>query len=182
MSLNAEYNNTIDFLQGILSKRQTSKKQITDKDLKSTDLEAIQERAQTYTGYLKNYVDDYKRKTIAQQRMKSWFFIIVMFLLAVIVIGSVVSLILISRKLIIRLNDLATVITALVGAISSFLILPKIIADNLFPKKEDDKTGEIFSKMFEHDFSLRGMYHVQENIERDSNDSMDISVEAEDRS
>ena len=67
----------------------------------------------------------------------------------------------------IKTNDVITVITAMAGAISSFLVLPRVMAENLFPSKEEDKTADVFSKMFEHDINLRGLYHVTENIDRE---------------
>ena len=75
--------------------------------------------------------------------------------------------------------DIATLITAMVSSISSFLVLPKVIADNLFPSKEEDKTSELFSKMFEHDINLRGIYHISENIEQASKEQLHINSDSE---
>lgn len=164
MPLNTEYKKTMDFLDLLLSNKDAEKKQITtDADLKDADLAAIRERAKTYTGYLKNYVSDYKDKAHAQKVMKGWFFAITMLLLLCIVVACSITLVVIARKENIKLNDVATIVTAMASAVSSFLVLPKVIAENLFPSKEEDKTAEVFSKMFEHDISLRGLYHITEN-------------------
>lgn len=166
MPLNTEYNIIMDYLDDLLSKENAEKKQITDVYLRDADLVAIQARAKTYTEYLKNYVTDYKNKTHAQRIMKIWFFVLTMFLLLAIVGASSTCLVAISLKDNIKLSDIATVITAMAGAVSSFLILPKVIAENLFPSREEDKTAEVFGKMFEHDIELRGLYHITGNIEQ----------------
>lgn len=163
MPLNTEYKSTVEFLNLLLSNKNTEKKQITDADLRDADLAAIRDRAKTYTGYLKNYVSEYKDKAHAQKVMKGWFFGITMLLLLCIVVACSIAVVVIARKENIKLNDVATVITAMASAVSSFLVLPKVIAENLFPSKEEDKTAEVFSKMFEHDMSLRGLYHITEN-------------------
>lgn len=178
MPLNTDFKSTIEFLNSLLLDKDADKKQITDADLKDADLAAIQERAKTYTGYLKNYVSDYKDKTQAQKVMKGWFFAITMFLLLCIVVASSIALVIIARKETIRINDIATIVTAMASAVSSFLVLPKVIAENLFPSKEEDKTAEVFSKMFEHDISLRGLYHITENIERGPEVKTDIMADS----
>lgn len=152
------YNTTLDFLNSVL-KYASVEKPITDSDLRESDLEAINSHNKTYTEYLDNYVLEFKRKSRSQRTMKNWFFVIVMLLLSVIIIASFVSLIIISSKKVIGLEEIATLITAIGGAIASFLVLPKIIAENLFPSKEEDKTDIIFAKMFDHDMSLRELHN-----------------------
>ena len=178
MPLNTDFKSTIEFLNSLLLDKDADKKQITDADLKDADLAAIQERAKTYTGYLKNYVSDYKDKTQVQKVMKGWFFAITMFLLLCIVVASSIALVIIAKKETIRINDIATIVTAMASAVSSFLVLPKVIAENLFPSKEEDKTAEVFSKMFEHDISLRGLYHITENIDRGPEVKTDIMADS----
>ena len=151
------YNTTLDFLNSML-KYASVEKPITDLDLRESDLEAINSHNKTYTTYLESYVYEFKRKSSAQRTMKSWFFIIVMFLLAIIIIASFTSLIIISLKRVIGIEEIATLLTAIGSALAAFLILPKIIATNLFPSKEEDKTDIIFNKMFDYDMNLRDLY------------------------
>ena len=150
----------IKFLNEAVSKSSTSKKRITDNDLKNADLEAVQKHTKAYSDYLEAFVSDFKLKTRNQRKMKIVFFVVTLILLLVIIGGGVGSIFIISKKQDTALPDVATVITAVVGAVSSFLILPKVIADNLFPSKEDDRTAEIFGKMFEHDINIRNIYNV----------------------
>lgn len=140
----------------------------TDNDLKTSDMMAIHDRNEIYNLYLKNYVSNFNLRTYYQRRMKNWFFGITMFLLAVIVILCSVALIIIVKKEPLEMTDAAAAITAVIGMISTFLVLPKVIGDNLFPSKEEDQTHEIFSKMVENDMSLRKFHdHVQEQNNTD---------------
>lgn len=140
----------------------------TDEDLKSSDMRAIHDRNEIYNRYLKNYVSNFSLRTYHQRKMKKWFFIITMLLLTVIVIASSVSLILIVNRESLEAADAATAITAVIGMISTFLVLPKVIGDNLFPSKEEDQTHEIFSKMVENDMNLRKFHdHAQEQSKSD---------------
>lgn len=151
---NNDFQDALSMLDTLFSNAKVKKK-ISDNDLKNTDLEAIQRHTKIYTEYLETYVNDYKKKISAQITMKWIFFIIVLLLLTSMIIGSIIVICNISKKPLINPSDVATVITAIVGAVSAFLILPKVIAENLFPSKEEDKTAQIFEKMFEHDINLR---------------------------
>lgn len=158
-----EFTSTLDFLRSSIISSKTKKKKISDKDLKNTDLEAIQKHTEIYTDYLNTYVNEYKKKISSQVVMKWCFFVIIILLLITMIICGVVVICIISKKEFISTADVVTVITAIFGAISSFLILPKVIAENLFPSKEEDKTDQIFEKMFEHDINLRGIYYSSDN-------------------
>lgn len=155
---NSPYNSTLAYLNSVF-KHTSIEKPITDSDLRESDLEAINSHNKTYTEYLDKYVLEFKNKSRSQRIMKNWFFVIVMLLLSVIIITSFVSLVIISSKKIIGFEEIATLLTAIGGAIASFLVLPKIIAENLFPSKEEDKTDIIFAKMFDHDMSLRELHN-----------------------
>lgn len=148
----------IDFLGGLPLRIVEAKEKITDSDLKDADLKAVRKHTRVYSDYLETFVDEYKKKARSQRIMKIWFFVLTILLLFVIIGGGVWSIIIVSAKENISPSDVATVITAVVGSVSSFLILPKVIAENLFPSKEEDKTAEIFSKMFEHDINIRNIY------------------------
>lgn len=160
MSEKSDFQLITEFLNAAVSKSSTPKKRITDNDLKDADLEAVQKHTKAYSDYLETFVSDFKLKTGHQRRMKIVFFAVTLVLLLAIIGSGVSSIVIISKKQATTLSDVATVITAVVGAVSSFLILPKVIAENLFPSKEDDRSAEIFGKMFEHDINIRNIYNV----------------------
>lgn len=51
-------------------------------------------------------------------------------------------------------------------------MLPKVIAENLFPSKEDDKTTDIFSAMINYDLELRKFYEAAEQLEIEHNEDI----------
>lgn len=158
-----DFQRNIEYLKTLTVKTAWPKRKVTDDDLKTADLEAIRRHTRAYSYYLETFVDEYEKKSHSQRIMKNWFFVLTLVLLFAIIGGGVGSIIIVSTKQNISLPDVATVITAVVGAVSSFLILPKVIAENLFPSKEEDKTAEIFGKMFEHDINIRSIYNVPDS-------------------
>ena len=154
-----DFNSNIDILDSYVIENKFPPLNLKDNVLKDTDIESLQRNSNAYSCYLETFVNEYKKKSCHQRVMKIWFFVLTLFLLFALIGGGISSIIIVSLKRCITLADVATVITAVTGAVSSFLILPKIIAENLFPSKEEDRTAEIFGKMFEHDISIRSIYN-----------------------
>ena len=159
MQDNKKFQEELKFFKRIEENSKTSK-QLTDNVLRNHDYEAIGQRTKIYTDYLDIYVSEFKQKSLIQRIMKSAFFWTILSLLLIMVIVSALSLFFISKKDNITVSDVVIVVTSISGAISSFLILPKVIADNLFPSKEEDHTAEIFEKMFKNDMNIRNIYNA----------------------
>lgn len=56
------------------------------------------------------------------------------------------------------LYDLGTIIGSVAGIISSLVVLPKIIAEHLFPTDEDRNMNEILKSMQENDSAIRNYF------------------------
>ena len=95
----------IKFLNEAVSKSSTSKKRITDNDLKNADLEAVQKHTKAYSDYLEAFVSDFKLKTRNQRKMKIVFFVVTLILLLVIIGGGVGSIFKKTRHCITRCCD-----------------------------------------------------------------------------
>lgn len=132
---------------------------------KRKDWNEISARNQIYTQFLFTYIANSNQKSKHQVRMKIWFFAIIMSLLAILVIAACVALVNISAKALPRVEDVVTVITAISGVITSFIVIPKVIAKNLFPPSEDDKTAQIFGSMIKSDLKLRKYYAPMDSNE-----------------
>ena len=64
-----------------------------------------------------------------------------------------------------NVSSIIALITSIGGTITSFIVLPKVIADNLFPSKDDDKTTETFREMIKYDLDVRKLhYHSEEEV------------------
>lgn len=164
----ANFANDKAFLTGEVrsSRRSDAPRKMSETKFKSSDLEHIQKRNETYDTYLSTYVSNFNLKAKVQRRMKMWFFIIVMFSLVLIIGASVFAVCRIVTKNLLEVTDVAAVITAIVGMVSSFLVLPKVIGDNLFPVKEEDQTNEMFGRMVEYDMKLREHYDQVQATEK----------------
>lgn len=145
-------------VDAIASRSDGALRRITDRDLRRKEYEALQKHSDSYSDFLETYVKEYKKKVHNQRVMKNWFFVLINILLFAIIGGGVAAVAFVCLKKSITTNDVAAVITAVVGAVSSFLILPRVIAENLFPSREEDKTAEIFEKMFGYDTNIRNFY------------------------
>lgn len=154
----------------ILEKTTNLSKRAEDVGFWKNDLHAISERNITYGKYLSDYCFNFNKKAKSQRRLRRCFFWITMSLLTVIVIGGIIGIGVIFAKGNIGAGEVASVISAIVGMITAFLVLPKIIGDNLFPKKEDDNSEKIFNLVLDNDLELRKFY--QQDKIREYEDDM----------
>lgn len=160
-----EYQDTKQFLKGT----QTFSRRDEDVGFWKNDLTAILERNVTYGRYLKDYCSNFNKKSKSQRRLRRCFFWITMGLLSLIVVGSIVGVGSIFIRGSIGAGEIASVISAIVGMITAFLVLPKIIGDNLFPKQEDDKSADLFEVVVNKDFELRRFYQQDKIREYEDN-------------
>lgn len=169
---NKRQNNELAVLDAEQLLRQTTKINKRSEDLKfwQSDLHAILNRNLIYGVYLSNYCTNFNKKSKSKRRLGRCFFWITMILLAIIVIGGVVGIGLIFIRGDIGGGEVASIISAIVGMITAFLVLPKIIGDNLFPKNDDDKSADLFELVINKDFELRQFY--QQDKIREHEDSI----------
>ncbi|HBL84002.1 MAG: hypothetical protein A2Y17_05810 [Clostridiales bacterium GWF2_38_85] len=159
-----DISNIIFFLSQKVKSSELS--EIEDDDyFKNQDYNAIKTRNETYNTYLENYVLNYIIKSSSQRRLRNAFFIIITTLLIILVMTCCLAIFIVASKLETNLSDSITVISAISGVISAFFILPKVIAMNLFPQYEEDKTAELFSMLLSNDMSLRGFYEKQKQYD-----------------
>jgi hypothetical protein len=156
-------------IEQFLQRTTKSIKRSEDLDFWKNDLHAILNRNLIYGVYLSNYCTNFNKKSKSKRRLGRCFFWITMILLAIIVIGGVVGIGLIFIRGDIGGGEVASIISAIVGMITAFLVLPKIIGDNLFPKNDDDKSADLFELVMNKDFELRQFYQqdkIREDVEK----------------
>ena len=155
----------------------SEKEEINNDHLKESDLRSIERRSRTYSNYLTEYINHFKEKSRQQRGMKIAFFVIILALLIAVVGGSIAALLVVAMKNNAGIADIATLVSATGGLIAAFIILPKVIAINLFPQKEEDTTTDLFEKMFDHDMQLRGIYHAPTAETTEDNTGANKSVD-----
>ena len=94
-------------------------------------------RNQAYTELLKVYIDDYVKKSKSKKNYKFWFFVVSLAAFGFIVLTAIVSIWIVTIRGNISLGDVGVVVSALTGMISAFIVIPKIIAEHLFPADKD---------------------------------------------
>lgn len=170
--IKSEYRESIDFISEIETPNQREHR------LKDSDFDAMEMRVTAYTQYLRSYVSEYKSKLLTQRKLKTIFFVVINLLLVAMI---AFCFILINKVLSGNFSStvgITTIISTTVGLITSFFVLPKIIAENLFPAKDEDISEKVFSEMFEYDIKLRNMYHVSE---KNQNEDFAFAVDRDDK-
>lgn len=112
-----------------------------------------------YTGLLEKYISVYEGKEKAKKWYKLIFFGLTMFLFLVIVVVCLKSMIILSTKGDGNLANVGIAITNIAGIVSTIIILPKTIADHLFPVDEEKNMIEMVKKMQENDTNIRDVLH-----------------------
>lgn len=113
------------------------------------------ERDASYTRLLKNYISDYINKSRDNRNYKKWFFRIIMVVFCAVIFGSIASMICISLKGEINLSSLGMIIASVASIISVVVVLPKVIAEHLFPKDAETHIINLVERMQEHDTQIR---------------------------
>lgn len=120
-------------------------------------------RDNLYSDLLEEYINAYKKKTKRNRKLKLAFFFIVVFTFCVIILGSVASLIIVS----IVGQSIAATVSVITGSvisiISAIIVLPKIIAEYLFPTDEEQNMNEMIKNMQENDSRIRQSFQTNKN-------------------
>ena len=152
-----DYSETLKLVLNLSNKKEQIE---SDEALKQDDLNSIQYRNKTYNKFLESFSNDFSVRAKNQIKMKKIFFYLIMGALYFLIFIVGISLRNISLKEI-NVYEMATIISSLAGVITAFIVIPKIIAKNLFPTYENDKSTEIFSNMIKYDHELRKFYRKQ---------------------
>lgn len=116
-----------------------------------------------YSKLLANYIESYDKKSEHNKVYKGIFFSVILFIFIGLIVTSVVILFLIARKSTTSVADVALVISGIAGIISAIIALPKIIAEHLFPTKEDENMIDMVKSMQQNDSNIRSSQHDEKN-------------------
>lgn len=115
-----------------------------------------------YADLLEAYIDVYNSKAAWNKWFKLAFFAISLLIFGGIVVVSLIVLITIARKNTTSLSDVAVALSSMAGIISAIIILPKIIAEHLFPTNEDEHMIEMVKNMQVNDSRIRSHHKDKE--------------------
>lgn len=115
-------------------------------------------RDELYSDLLEHYIDTNIDKTHRNITYKCAFFWIAMSIFIVLTVAPIVLLIIIACKNTRYTSDIAVVLGAVGGLISSIIIIPKIIAEHLFPTNEDSNMIDMVKNMQINDSRIRSFW------------------------
>ena len=124
-------------------------------------------RNHAYTELLRSYIKDYVQKAKHKKIFKCIFFGIIMSVFAGISIIAIAGIFMVLKHGNVTLEEVGVVIGALASMISAFIIIPRIIAEHLFPANEDENMIEMVKSMQENDARIRVHLHGAKGIEQD---------------
>jgi hypothetical protein len=122
-------------------------------------------RNKLYTQLLETYIDNYGKKEARKGTYKHVFFIVTILLFVVITVGSIVSMILLSIYGNGSLANVGIAIANIVTIISTIIVLPKIIAEHLFPTNEAENMLEMVKNMQYNDSNIRNVLY-KDNVDQ----------------
>jgi hypothetical protein len=122
-------------------------------------------RNRLYTQLLETYIDYYRKKEKHKGIYKCIFFIVTIFLFVVITVGSITSMVLLSIYGDGSLANVGIAIANIVTIISTIIVLPKIIAEHLFPTNEAENMLEMVKNMQYNDSNIRNILY-KDNVDQ----------------
>lgn len=160
-----EYIALLDSLRDILQEgNSTSPIEIADENLNSAvasqsidqDIE-YDKRNNLYTDLLNNYIQVYRSKEKVKSIYKAIFFVVTMILFCGIVITCLISMIMLSIYGDGNLANVGIAISNVAGIVSTLIVLPKIIAEHLFPVNEESNMIGMVKNMQDNDANIRNV-------------------------
>ena len=119
--------------------------------------EEYDNRNKLYTLLLETYIENYKRKEKTKGRYKCAFFIVTIILFVAIIVCGLVGMVVLSILGDGSLANVGIAITNIAGIISTIIVLPRIIAEHLFPTNEESNMLEMVKNMQDNDANIRNL-------------------------
>lgn len=116
-------------------------------------------RNELYTKLLDHCIRSYKSKDKWKCWYKLFFYIIMMLCFVFIIVFSLISINHIALKVSTNLSDLGVIVGGVAGILSSILLIPKIIAEHLFPDNEDANLIGMVKNMQLNDSAIRNQFY-----------------------
>ena len=124
-------------------------------DASLNDEQEYRIRDKEYTELLHSYIAQHAKKSKKNGKYKFVFFCCVMLVFFGVVILSVVSIVFLARREEASFSDIGIVLGAAASCVSAIIVLPRIIAEHLFPKDEDSNMINLIQTMQQNDCEIR---------------------------
>jgi hypothetical protein len=127
----------------------------TSSSVTAQDVPEDAKRNALYTELLDRYIGDYAFKVVSKRRYKTVFFVATMVMFFMLVIAPIAAILVVALNGQGSISDVSVVIGSVAGIISAIIVLPKIIAEYLFPVDEETHLIEIVRTMQNIDLKIR---------------------------
>lgn len=114
-------------------------------------------RNHLYTLLLQDYINNNASKAAANSIYKLMFFLVVLFAFGALTIAPAIVVCEMAQREKIEIADAVLALGSCVSGVSAIIVLPKIIAEYLFPAREDENMIELVKQMQENDSDIRSM-------------------------
>ena len=121
----------------------------------NTDSKQYDIRDELYSKMLEHYLEDHKSKSEWNKRYKFYFFWVTIVILIALVGAPIAAMVIFALRPKIGVEEIALVVSGIPGIISAIMILPKIIAEHLFPANEDQHMIGMVQNMQKNDAQIR---------------------------
>lgn len=135
----------------------------------------LDERNRLYTLLLKQYTSNQKRIHIARLIFKYVFFIIICFSIVYVIIYGANVMLVIAQKNSVSLSDFGVALTGVSSILGVIIVLPKIIAEHLFPKEGDQAESDLVVTMQKFDLDCSSDDNGEFWIEDEQNMNESVS-------
>ena len=112
-------------------------------------------RDESYTKLMKEYIDNYQRKAKANRIYKGIFFGVTVFAMISLIILPLIILAYMAFTHVFNFESIAVVLGSVASILTAVIILPKIIAEHLFPTNEDEHMIGMVKEMQKNDSLIR---------------------------
>lgn len=119
------------------------------------ELTAYEMRNHLYTLLLRDYISNNAAKTKSNSIYKTMFFMVVLFAFGALTIAPAIVICEMAMMEKIETVNAVLALGSCVSGISAIVVLPKIIAEYLFPSREDENMIELVKQMQENDSDIR---------------------------
>lgn len=128
--------------------------------------EEYNNRNKLYTQLLETYIENYRKKEKTKGIYKCVFFIITIILFLGIIVCGLIGIIMLSVYGDGNLANVGIAIANIVGIVSTLIVLPRIIAEHLFPTNEESNMLGMVKNMQDNDANIRKIL-FDEGVEKE---------------
>lgn len=125
--------------------------------------EEYNNRNELYTQLLNTYIKNYIDKEKVKSTYKLIFFIVTIALFVGIIVCGLISIIAMSVCGDGSLANVGIAIANIAGIVSTLMVLPRIIAEHLFPANEESNMLEMVKNMQDNDANIRNTLYKDKN-------------------